>query len=1084
MSANLLNSALLIGQAFALTGLVVAVVEGRPLGQWAALFAALLTARAVVVWVGDVLVARAATTVGIGVRSQILASALALGPTERSRRRTGEIAALATRGAAAVEPYVTRYLPALALAAVLPALTVLAIASQDLIAAGIVIATLPLIPIFAALIGIATREQSDRQWQTLSSLSGHFLDVMKGLPTLVAYRRAEAQSTSIREITHRYRIATLATLKIAFASSVALELVATLSVALVAVVVGLRLQHGSLDLFTALVVLLLAPEAYWPLRRVGAEFHAAAEGVSTFEEVMALAEDASGEADLEATLPVDVDLTIEHLTLRYPGRHDPVFTGLSAHIPARGLTVISGPSGAGKSTLLAALRGDLAPESGTIRVGGIALDELDPKTWRSQLAVVPQRPWILAGSIRENLTLARAEATDEQIWAALERVELAAHVRGLPGGLDAQVAEDGASLSAGQRARLALARVVVSDRPVVILDEPTAHLDDVTELVIADTLEALGRDRCVIVVAHRPELLTRATTHLPLPAEGSKNVQILRRVAPSLTPRREESRESGEPIVVPATHAKARLALGAALGALASASGVALMATSGWLITRAAEAPPVLFLLVAIVGVRTFGLARPVFRYAERLVSHDVALRLLAERRAQVYDALVPLVPGRLGKQRGDVLAAVVDDVDALVDRQLRVRTPLLTWLAVTVIVGLVGLLLEPVSAALLTIGLIGGGLVGYGIARIGAASAETDTIAARAEISSHVTTMLQGAEEIRAWQAEGPFLARVEATSRVGGRATQRSAIAMATARLWVLGVCGAITLLVSFRVADLVAADALRGPVAALLALVPIALIDVLLPVAEAGALTVRTNTADARIRELTSARPAVSSPASPVPLTDKRPAIGLVGASAAWGERQVFDPLSVTLTPGRRLGVVGPSGSGKSTLVSLLLRFIDPASGAVVVGSVDARDIALDDVRRTVGLVDDDPHIFGSTIFENIRLAKPDASRTDVESALGAAQLDDWLAALPKGLDTRIGDGADAVSGGERARIALARALLADPAVLVLDEPTAHLDAETAQAVTDAVLGSNPDRTLVWVTHGTIGLDEMDEVLTLGT
>ena len=506
------------------------------------------------------------------------------------------------------------------------------------------------------------------------------------------------------------------------------------------------------------------------------------------------------------------------------------------------------------------------------------------------------------------------------------------------------------------------------------------------------------------------------------------------------------------------------------------------MATSGWLITRAAEQPPVLYLMAAIVGVRAFGLARPVFRYAERLVSHDVALRLLAERRAEVYDALVPLVPGRLGRQRGDVLAAVVDDVDALVDRQLRVRTPLLTWWVVALIVLSAGLLLEPVTGIVLAATLLAAGVVGLAAARFGAARNEQLGVRARAEVSTEVTRLLQGAGEIAAWRAQPTFLGAVRSAGERWGDAAVRSAATSALARSWVLLASGAATLLIALRVSDLVNTGSLRGPVAAMLVLVPLALVDVLVPVTDAGALMVRADSADARIDVLVSASPTVESPARPKRLSEVRPVVALEGATAGWDGSEVFAPLDISLPRGRRLGVVGPSGSGKSTLVAVLLRFIDPLTGRYRIGTEPAPDLALDDVRRTVGLVDDDPHIFGSTVYENVRLARPDAEPAEVEQALVTARLRGWLDSLPDGLDTRIGEGADAVSGGERARIALARALLADPSVLVLDEPTAHLDAETARSVTESVLDSNAGRTLIWVTHGTIGLDEMDEVLDL--
>ncbi len=298
LGTGVLGALLVIAQAFAITGLVVAAVEGRPALGWAVAAAAVLLGRGLVGWAGDAAAARAAATVASVVRRGVAGSVLA-----RPGVSTDADAVLVTRGVTALEPYLTRYVPALVLAAVLPVLTVVAIASQDLPAALIVVCTLPLVPVFGALVGLATRDRAERQWRALSSLSGHFLDVVRGLPTLVAFRRAQAQSARISEITDAHRRRTLETLRVAFLSSGVLELVATLSVALVAVTVGLRLAEGGLDLRTALVVLLLAPEAYWPLRRVGAEFHAAAEGVAVVERVSDLLDMDGRSAPREASRP-------------------------------------------------------------------------------------------------------------------------------------------------------------------------------------------------------------------------------------------------------------------------------------------------------------------------------------------------------------------------------------------------------------------------------------------------------------------------------------------------------------------------------------------------------------------------------------------------------------------------------------------------------------------------------------------------------------------------------------------------------------------------------------------------------------
>ena len=507
---GVVTSLLLIGQAWLVAGLVVAVVDEHPVLPWALAVAGIFAARGLVGLLAEVFAARAAGAVGADVRREVLRAVLS---PSGDRPQAGETAVLVTRGVAAAEPYLTRYLPALVLASVLPLLTVVVIATQDVISAVIVLATLPLIPVFGALVGLATRDRAERQWRAMASLSGHFLDVMRGLPTLVAFRRAEAQTSRIREVTERYRRASLDTLRIAFASSAVLELVSTLSVALVAVTVGLRLANGDLGLDTALVVLLLAPEAYWPLRRVGAEFHAAAEGVATFERVDDLLS-RSTRADAGAARAGD--LHVDDVTVTYPGRVVPALDHVSLVVRRTGITAVTGPSGGGKSTLLSVLAGLRGPDTGRLLVDGVPVGG---EAWRSGVALLPQRPLFVGGSIADNVRLGAPDADDAAVWEVLRRVALEERVRQLPQGLATPLAEDGASLSAGERARLALARIVLSDRPWVLLDEPTAHLDALTEHVVADTLVELSHDRAVVVVAHRPALVALAdhVVHLAPP---------------------------------------------------------------------------------------------------------------------------------------------------------------------------------------------------------------------------------------------------------------------------------------------------------------------------------------------------------------------------------------------------------------------------------------------------------------------------------------------------------------------------------------------------------------------------------------
>jgi ATP-binding cassette subfamily C protein CydD/ATP-binding cassette subfamily C protein CydCD len=499
-----------VATAFALSGVVVAVVRGTPLAAPATGLAVLFVVRGLLALAAERVAASAGVAVSAGARGRLLRRWLAV-PAER-RPDPARALVLADQGAASIEPYVARYLPALVTAAVVPVLAIAVLALVDWPSALVVVLTLPLLPVFAALIGATTRDATARRWQALSALSGHFLDVVRGLPTLVAYGRAQRQAEVVGAVSQRHRRATMATLRLAFLSSAALELLATICVAIVAVTVGLRLSHGGLDLGTALVAILLAPEAYWPIRRVGAEFHSAADGA----EALALLTAQLGGPDASAASPSSpaaptveptlAQVVAEGLTYAHPGATHPLIDRLDLTAGV-GLTVVTGPSGVGKSTLLELLAGLRAPVHGTVAA---------PRTH-----LVTQRPFLTPGSVRANLTLGADPATTaDALWAVLRRVGLDGPVAALPSGLDSTLGDDGRGLSAGQRARLVLARALLRDATVVLLDEPTAHLDPASVATVHEVVTELAERRCVVVVTHRSELVALADQHVHLqPAE-------------------------------------------------------------------------------------------------------------------------------------------------------------------------------------------------------------------------------------------------------------------------------------------------------------------------------------------------------------------------------------------------------------------------------------------------------------------------------------------------------------------------------------------------------------------------------------
>jgi thiol reductant ABC exporter CydD subunit len=516
-----------IALAFAVTALVVAVVEGRQVlapGLW---LAGLFIIRALLGSANEL----AGTWAGMRV-STVLRARLVGAWLERdadSRPEAGRAQALATQGMTSIEPYVARYLPALVSGAFLPLLAILTLAFVDWPSALIVTLTVPLLPVFAALIGRTTQESTRRRWRSLSALSGHFLDVMRGLPTLASYGRARFQVDSIATVSRRHRLATMTTLRLAFLSSAALELLATISVALVAVTVGIRLATGSMPLATAMLAILLAPEAFWPIRRVGTEFHSAADGAEALDNVLAEIATTSDLRPGSSTGPVSsptphparaqegangpepaltgsetgvepVPVVGTALGYTFPGATNRVLSDVSFSLPI-GLTVVTGASGAGKSTLLELLAGLRHPSTGSLAVPCSHL--------------VTQRPFLAAGTVRDNLTLGN-DSFDDALWQVLREVGLDGMVAALTHGLDTRLGDDGFGLSAGQRARLTLARAALSTAPLLLLDEPTAHLDEESAALAHHLIQRLAQLRTVVAVTHRCELLTLADEHLHL----------------------------------------------------------------------------------------------------------------------------------------------------------------------------------------------------------------------------------------------------------------------------------------------------------------------------------------------------------------------------------------------------------------------------------------------------------------------------------------------------------------------------------------------------------------------------------------
>ncbi|MGA5426416.1 thiol reductant ABC exporter subunit CydD [Streptomyces koyangensis] len=1151
-----LGAGLVIAQAMLLAELIVSSFEQRfdagDLTTPLLLLAAVALGRALVSWLTELAAHRASAAVTSELRMRLVERAGQLGPGWLGGQRTGSLIALATRGVDALDDYFARYLPQLGLAVVVPVAVLARIVTEDWVSAAIIVVTLPLIPLFMALIGWATQSRMDRQWGLLSRLSGHFLDVVAGLPTLKVFGRAKAQAESIRRITHDYRRATLRTLRIAFLSSFALELLATLSVALVAVTIGMRLVHGDMDLYTGLVILVLAPEAYLPLRQVGAQYHAAAEGLAAAEEVFAVLETPVPDTGTRAA-PAGA-LAFEGVTVRYPGRDAPAVREAAFTVEPGETVALVGPSGCGKTTLLQAALGFVAPAEGRVTVGGTDLAEVDREQWHQRIAWVPQRPQLFAGTVAENVRLARPEAGDAEVARALEQAGAQEFVAGLPSGAETELGEDGAGLSAGQRQRVALARAFLADRPVLLLDEPTASLDGASEEAVVEAVRRLAVGRTVLLVVHRPALLAvadrvvrldevtkasagegepgvpaqrGATVRTPVVsaadsmtvADGPRGADVSRETRPEEwewffsdvsreTTSRPEEPEAGVSRETPATgptparrlpgrgsalarvraaggEARGRLILSLVLGSLALGSAVGLMATSGYLISRASQQPPVLYLMMAVTATRAFGIGRAVFRYAERLVSHDVVLRMLADTRVAVFRRLERLAPAGLrGARRGDLLSRLVADVDALQDYWLRWLLPA-GWAALVSTVSVLFMAwLLPSAGVVLAVGLLAAGvgvpLVSGGFAR----RAERRLAPARGALATRVAEVLTGTGELTVAGVLAHRTARTGEADRELTRIRARGAAANALGAGLTAVITGLTTVAAAYVGIRGVSAGALDGVALAVVVLTPLAAFEAVTALPLAVQFRQRVRRSAERVHEVLDAPAPVTepevagvAPESPFPVELRG-----VAARHPGQERDALTGVDLTVAEGRRIAVVGPSGSGKTTLAQLLLRFLDPRTGSYTLAGASAPGLDGDDVRRLVGLCAQDAHVFDSTLRENLLLADRSATEARLREVLARARLLEWAETLPEGLDTPVGEHGARLSGGQRQRLALARALLAGFPLLVLDEPAEHLDLETADRLTADLLAATRGRTTLLITHRLAGLEAVDEILVL--
>ncbi len=1033
--------------------------ESQPAGNYLYLAVAGALLRAIAAWGLSLASRRLGSGAKERLRAQLLRTAAkrpVIGADEDDFSVPGT-ATLASHGIDKLDDYFGKFIPAFTSAAVLPVLLGAYTLYLDWLGALILALTIPLVPLFMALIGLHTQDTIRDSQQSLDALSKQLYELALGLPALIGLGRAREHGNAMARASDRYRQATMANLRTVFMSSFWLELISTLSVAVLAVTIGVRLVGGGMELSAGLIILILAPEVFGSLREVGSAYHAADEGLAAYDRLQNFHPTSKAPVDVQEQSEPKADsaLQVQALTLRYPG-HEPVYRNYSLRLRFGQRQLLDTPSGTGKTTLLTAIAESrlgpaaFAPQllSGQITLG-------------TNLAVISQHPQFSEPTGRDQLTLDAPQASETQIAEMCQRLGLASL-------LDTPIA----GYSPGELRRLEVARAcltVHSDPTVRLLlaDEPTAHLDSENARVVRELLEELPEDCAVLLASHDPLLggTQAAVTRSQQRPEAASETEP-QHTASEMSAPAQATAASKRPTWRPSrellrTFPSARKAIG--YGALSLLCATALAALSGWLIVQASYQPAILHLTVAFVAVRTLGIGRAVFRYLEQLAVHDAVLRYATALREKIWNAMVS-DPARWGLMgRGNkVLRYLLAEVDQLRDLLARVIFPPITA-ALTMLAACVALwLIQPsFGMAALVLLLVLGGPLALGVRAIeGKQLAEANLH--RVRVSEQTMSLLRHRFALRAYNRLDDKLGHLAQAESQNTARIRRQA--------WGQGIgpalAGLSCALLAVHVIATSQVDAAQTALAVLLAL---ALAD-----PAGGAMSAVQNFAALRTATDRMSAQGLNAPQSQLASESEVPDVHgyeLTDLNLSYQTDWVIvQGLNARIEPGQWTSITGPSGAGKSTLMAALLGALKPSDGTLTLLDAQGGAVAAPEGLLPVAWCPQEAHLFDSTVRRNLLLGVRGELPSDdtLRQTLRAVGLERWLAEQPHGLDTRIGSSGHNLSGGQRCKLAVARALLGGGQVILLDEPTAHLGTDESAELMQSLRTALAGRTVVLITH----------------